>query len=143
MRLLLIVSGLALLSLPGCSASEDMDKAEAAVARIHQQLDAGQSQAIYQAAAEEFKKSGSQADLVGFLDGVHDKLGKYKSGQRVNWKVNYGTSGEIVILDYKSDFENGQASEDFVFRIDGDKPVLLGYHVNSNVFIVSDRPRKT
>ena len=143
MRLLLILSCSMLLALLGCSASQDMDKAEAAVVRIHQQLDAGQSQAIYQAAAEEFKKSSSESDLIGFLDGVHGKLGKYKSGQRVNWKVNYGASGEIVVLDYRSDFENGEASEDFMFRIDGDTPVLLGYHVNSNVFINPDHPRKT
>ena len=142
MRLPLILSCYVFLTLQGCSASQDMDKAEAAVEHFHQQLDAGQAEAIYQATAQEFKQTGSEASLVAFFQGVHDKLGNYKSGRKVNWKVNYGTSGEMLVLDYQSEFENGVAGENFVFRIDGDTPVLLGYHVNSNVFVVSDRPRK-
>ena len=141
MKPLLILPCLALCLL-GCSASEDMSKAEAAVVHFHQQLDAGQYQAIYQSAAEEFKDSGDQARLVGFLEGVHGKLGRYKSGRRVNWRINYGTAGEMVTLDYHTEFENGQADEDFVFRIDGDTPLLVGYHVASNAFVDPGSPRR-
>lgn len=142
MRLWLILSCSVLLAMQACSASQDMGKAEAAVVHFHQQLDAGEVEAIYQATAQEFKQTGNKADLVAFFQGVHGKLGRYKSGRKVNWKMNYGTSGEIVVLDYQSDFENGEAGEDFVFRIDGDTPVLLGYHVNSNAFLNSASPRK-
>ena len=143
MRLPLTLWCLALPVLQGCSASQDMDRAEAAVVHFHQQLDAGEAEAIYQATAEEFKKTGTETELVAFFQGVHNTLGRYKSGRRVNWKVNYGTSGETVVLDYQSDFENGEAGEDFVFHIDGDTPVLLGYHVNSTAFLNSNHPRKT
>ena len=143
MRLHHIICGFALLSLLGCSASADMDRAEAAVAHFHQQLDAGQYQAIYEASGEEMKKATSQAELVRFLDAVHGKLGKYLSGKRVNWKVNYGAGGETVILDFQAEFENGEASEDFLFHIVDDKPILIGYHVNSNAFIESNQPRRT
>ncbi len=122
--------------LGGCSMSADASLAEQAVPTFHQQLDAGNFDAIYAAAGDELKKVASQQDFVALLEAVHRKLGNTKASEKTGWQVNYQTSGSFVTLGYKTTFEGGDATEQFVYRLDEKSAVLVGYHVTSNALIL-------
>jgi len=123
--------------LAGCSMSADTRLAEQAVVRFHEMLDAGQSDAIYSEAADELKKASTRQEFVALLDAVHRKLGDTRSSDQKGWNVNYQTSGAFVTLNYQTAYAKGNASEQFVYRLQDSKALLAGYHINSNALIIN------
>jgi uncharacterized protein DUF4019 len=124
-----------LLLLSACSPARDTKAAEAGVADFHRAMDAGQYATIYDASSSDMKAAISRDDFVKLLTGIHAKLGGYRAGQTTNWNDNATTGGHFVTLVRQARFEKGPGTEDFVFRIEEQRPVLAGYHVNSNVLI--------
>jgi opacity protein-like surface antigen len=120
----------------GCSMSADTTVAEQAVPKFHEQLDAGQFDAIYDESADELKKATTQQDFVVLLAAIHRKLGNTKASDKTGWTVNYQTSGSFVTLGYKTTFDGGSAQEQFVFRLQDKAAVLVGYHINSTALIL-------
>ena len=127
---------LVLVVLAACSVSADTTQAEQAIQRFHELLDAGQSTAIYESAAEDLKKVSTQEDFVALLDAVHRKLGVSKSSSQKGWNVNYGTSGKFITLNYETVYAEGQASERFVYRVAEGQALLAGYHINSSALVL-------
>ncbi len=74
-------------------------------------------------------------DFTELLSAVSRKLGTKKSSTNVNWNINYHTSGTFVTLTQNTEFERGDAEEQFVYRIEEDKALLAGYHINSHALI--------
>lgn len=118
----------------GCS-SFDTSAAEAEVAKFHAALGEARFADIYATAADELKAKASEQQFTELLDAVNRKLGKVKAAQRSGWKVNYSTSGNFVTLVYKTSYEQGEADEEFVYRMQKTEPRLAGYHINSNALI--------
>ena len=130
-----LLSILAAVSLSGCSAAADTKAAEAGVTEFHRAMDAGQYAAIYDASAAEMKSSVSRDDFVKLLTALHDRMGRYKSGKTTSWNVNVGTDGHLVTLNREAQFERGPGTEEFVFRVQGDRAILAGWHVKSNLLV--------
>jgi hypothetical protein len=57
------------------------------------------------------------------LDAVHRNLGDTKSAVDEAWNVNYHTSGTFITLTYKTVYGEGEAAEQFVFRMQGDSAI--------------------
>ncbi len=119
-----------------CSASANTRQAEAAVQQFHDLLDSGQSSAVYDSASDDLKRVSPEQQFVPLLDAVHRKLGQTKTATRSGWNVNYSTSGNFITLNYQTVYAEGPASEQFVYRMVGDKPILAGYHISSNALIL-------
>jgi hypothetical protein len=128
---LLLVLGLAS---SGCSV--DTSPAEQAVPRFHSMLDAGNFAQIYDSCSEDLKSLSSQHDFVAFLAGVHRKLGASASSQRQGWRIDYRPTGTFVTLTYKTHFAEGEAQEQFVFRLQDNRALLAGYHIDSNALLL-------
>ena len=124
------------LLLAGCSAGADMKTAGAAVNQFHQQLDAGQFDAVYANSDPAMKAATTAPDLTNLLAAVHRKLGNTKSASQMGINVNFGTAGEVIRTSYKTEFDNGEAIETFTFRIDQAQAKLVGYNINSNALIL-------
>jgi hypothetical protein len=120
------------LALAGCSAGQDKAAAEAGVQSFREMLGAGRYAEIYRAAGHEFRQTGSEESAVRFLQSVRERLGAVRSANQTGWRVNYGNGGSVTVLNYATEFERGRGTEEFVYRVDGGQPVLIGYHVNSN-----------
>ena len=133
-RTFLVVAAL-MAALCGCSMSADTAIAEQGVPKFHEQLDAGRFDEIWDQAADELKKASPQPEFVEFLSAVHRKLGNTRSADKTGWNVNYQTSGSFVTLGYKTVFAEGDAQEQFVFRLQDKKALLVGYHINSMALI--------
>ena len=65
------------------------------------------------------------------LTAIHQKLGNVKTSTQLTWKVFSGTSGTFATIVNKSQYEQGAADEQFVYRIDNGVAKLAGYHINS------------
>ena len=126
----------AAVAIAACSAGADSRLAERAVDEFHQMLDAGQFEAMYSASADELQKATTQEQFVALLGAVHRKLGSVKAATRKNWNVNYQPSGTFVTLVYSTSYAEGEAAEQFVYRMQDGKALLAGYHVNSNALIL-------
>jgi hypothetical protein len=119
----------------GCSMA-DTSAAEAEVAKFHAALGDSRSGEIYAAATEEFTSKATEQQFTELLDAVNRKLGKVKTTQLSSWKVNYVTSGHYVVLVYRTTYEQGEADEQFIYRMQQKDARLVGYHINSNTFII-------
>jgi hypothetical protein len=93
---------------------------------------------IYREAAPEFQKSATEADFMKLMEGVGRKLGAWQSSKPPAWRVFAGTGGRTVTFAYASQFEKGSANEEFIWRIEGDRAILVGYHINSPLFLADD-----
>jgi Protein of unknown function (DUF4019) len=121
--------------LAGCSMSADSKLAEQAVPEFHRMLDAEQFEPIYDAAASELKGAITRKEFTELLSAVHRKLGATKSSDQQGWRVNYNTSGTFVTLTCQTHYTEGDATEQFVYRLQGDKALLAGYNINSLTLI--------
>ena len=130
MRKLLLIAA-ALLAASGCSAGRHKTAAEAAVAQFHQMVNAEQYREIYQASASELKSVTSEEQLTGLLQSIHDRLGNSGAATQRGWNVTVSNGVSMVNLNYETQFANGTATENFVYRVDNGAPSLAGYHVNS------------
>jgi len=127
----------ALMALGGCSASEDVASAERGIATFHEKLNSGHLDAIYDEAGPEMKKAAARSDLILLLSAVQRKLGHFKSGKVATWNDNATTNGHFVTLNYSAQYDRGVADENFVYRLDGQNALLVGYHVQSTAFLLN------
>jgi hypothetical protein len=127
--------GTLIFSTLSCSMSKDRGTAQKAVETFHGQFNQERYHDIFAEAGEEFKKVTSEEELATFLSAVHRKLGKVKSSDPMGWHVNYTPSGTVVTLGYNSEFDEGKATEQFIWRVSGDKATLLRYDINSPTLI--------
>jgi hypothetical protein len=122
--------------LSGCSMKEDMAAGDKGIAAFHQALDAGQFQQVWAQSAPDMKAATAQDRLTALLDAVHRKLGRFRSGSQTGFNDNVSGAGHMLTVAYQAQYEKGAASEQFVFRIDGGRALLAGYHINSDALIL-------
>ncbi len=124
------LSMVAALALAGCSMGQDLSTGGAAVDAFHNQLDAGQFDAITAAAGPEIQAvPGGFAPVLGQ---IHARLGKVKSSTRTGFNDSVDNGDHRLELTYDTKFERGDGKEEFVFRMINGKSVLAGYHVKSD-----------
>lgn len=119
----------------GCGSKRDLSNAETAVGLFHAQLNSGNFDQIYADSDTLLKNASPQEKFTNLLSAVHRKLGDAKSANRQGFFLNYGTNGEMIRLNYTTQFDNDEASEEFVFHLAGNDMRLAGYHINSNALV--------
>lgn len=124
-----------LVTISSCSFTKGKGLAESAVAQFHSQYNSGQFREIYNQADEDLRKSGSEENFVEILEALRRKLGIVKQANQTGWHVNANSMGTTVTLGYEVEFSEGKGTEQFVFRISGDKALLYHYNVNSPLLI--------
>ncbi len=129
-------AAIACVALAGCSMREGVSGSEQAVSDFRVSYDAGDYDAIYDAASGEFRKSSDRATFNKYLAGVQRQLGKFRSARQTGFNTSMNPSGNYVTLGYDSDFAKGKAAEQFVYRITAKGPELFAYTINSDVFIM-------
>jgi len=130
--LLLIV----MVSVTACSSLRNgKATSEKAVSKFHDQLNSGQFQEIYAQTDEGFRKATSEQETIAYLEAVHRKLGDERNAEQVGWRVFATTGGAQVSLVYETDFDDGKATEQFVFLVNGDEARLFKYNIESPTLI--------
>ncbi len=129
--LALPVAALALAALPaltGCSDPVDRQAAERAVQQFHRQLDAGQYDAIYTAAAPDLRNGVTRAQFVALASAVHARMGATQSSKEQHWRRKVGpTDSADLAQQYLTRYAAGEVHESFTWRMKGDEARLVEY----------------
>jgi len=123
------------LLLGGCGSSENLRIAKEATTHVHAQMDSEQFAQIYSEADDALRTATKRQDFLDFISAVHRKLGRVQNASQTGFFVNFSTSGTRVRLNYQTKFDGGNAQEEFIWKIKGDQPALIGYHISSNALI--------
>ena len=107
----------------------DAELSETAVANFHRQLNSRNYDGIYAMSTEGFKESGTKGNLTAFLGGVRAKLGRNKNSTLQGWGIyrNFFSLVTEVSLEYKSQYQGGEAFEKFVFHESFGRSLLHSY----------------
>ena len=124
-----------LLAVSSCSLTKGKEAGERAVVQFHNQFNAGQYHEIYVQSDEGFRKAASEADTLALFEAVRRKLGTVKNSSQTGWHVNATPTGTMVTLTYDAEFSEGKGTEQFVFKLSGDKALVFNYNINSPLFI--------
>jgi hypothetical protein len=119
-----------LLTCCSCSFGKDISIGEAGVVQFHDQFNAGQFREIYLHSGEQMKKAAPQTEFINFLEATRRKLGSVKRTNLINWNVKTKSGGTFTSLIYHTEFAQGKGRESFVFEINGDQAILVGYHIH-------------
>jgi hypothetical protein len=130
-RLALGIAAVTLVAAAGCTKRAlSVKETELATRDFREHYDRKEFGQLYAGAGPELRASASETLFVAAMTHISQKLGTWQSAKRVAAKRVAGDDGKVV-FQYESRFTNGEATEDFVWRSDGGKPILVGYHVNS------------
>jgi hypothetical protein len=111
--------------------------ADSAVGEFHRRLNAGLYEEICREADEGLAGEARHAELVKFLEGVHNKLGDAGVSSQINMRVNASTFGSSVVAQYNTTFAQGSAVETFTWVKKSNSLRLYGYDIRSNALVVN------
>ena len=130
--------GLLLLAvlLGGCSFAEDKNRGERAVARFHHLFTVSEYSEIYADTTEGFREAATEAEFVEFMGAVRRKLGNVRACELTGVEMNWDSGGTSIWLSYHTAYELGDATEQFVWVMDGEKARLESYQIDSRELIL-------
>jgi hypothetical protein len=125
----------AILLLAGCGAANNVGIAKSATNEFHQQFNASEDGAIYEATDPEFRKGVDRETFQKMLARIRRKLGVCTEANATSYFYNISTDGSFVELKYTTKCANGALEETFrwhmvnnraqLYNYDGQSPLLL------------------
>jgi hypothetical protein len=119
------------LVLSGCGLKKDTKAAESEVDRFHQHWNANAFRAVYDEAHMNFRNAQSADQTVATLERVKRNYGAFKNTTKRSWGFSSDNGMTDIKLKYDSTYEHGSAVEAFVYRMTGEKPLLVSYDIMS------------
>lgn len=119
------------LGLSACGLKKDTRAAEAEVDRFHQHWNAGEFKAVYDEAHMNFRDAQTADRTIATLERVKRNYGVFKSTTKRSWGFSSDNGVTDIKLKYDSAYEHGSAVEAFVYRMTGEKPLLVSYDIMS------------
>lgn len=102
-----------------------------AIDSFHAELDRGEYQQIYDHLSEDFIQSGTKAKNLQFFEMVHNKMGNTGKVSMLGFHFNKVNGVTLSITSCRAQFANGEAIENFTWRIKDNQAWLVGYRINS------------
>lgn len=130
-HLVFLLLGCALVCTSGCGVSTSRQQAAAAIDVFHNELNAGDFDAIWNGADDQFRETVSRQSYDKFVGAVHRKLGRALRTSNQNWSVRSLNLRTSIVLVQHTEFEYGKGTETFTFSVRGDSVKLVGYHIES------------
>jgi hypothetical protein len=120
--------------LSSCSSIDKQEAiAEHAVDLFHNRFNQEAYKEIYNLTGDELRKQASEQKLTELLITMRRKLGIVRQSTRLEWRVEYTPTGVKVGLNYRTEFAEGETIEHFVWDINGEKAILNGYYIDTQL----------
>jgi outer membrane murein-binding lipoprotein Lpp len=124
------------LLLGGCLNQADSAKMDAAETQFFAQAKAKQYEAIYDAAAPEFKAATTADTFVGMMQRIDRKLGDCQSPvKQLNWRANATTEGYFMTQGYASTCANGKLDQTLSLVMRNGVVQVEGYDAKSPLLL--------
>lgn len=133
-----VLTGLVLVAISafcGCGMSQGVDQAKKAVDEFHKRFNAKQFDAIYDAADPGWQKVMDRDTSDKFFARVQRKLGDCTTSTNDGYNYNVTTGGTFVSIHYETTCANGKLAEQFRWRVDGQKTMLLAYNADNPLLL--------
>lgn len=116
----------------GCGESKEQpNPAKAEVERFHRLWNAGEFKAVYDDAHINFRNSQTDDEAVANLERMKRSYGQFKSATKKSSTLSSEYSVTDISLYYDSVYDRGSAVEVFVYRMIGDRALLISYDIMS------------
>jgi hypothetical protein len=122
-------------ALIGCGLMEGVGTAEEAVATFRERYNAGTFGEIYDTSTEELRVAEARGEFVATMTSLRAKLGSMRGTARVGFDLRIDSRGTFVALEYETDFENDEGTEEFTWQISDGQARLLSYNVTSKALL--------
>ena len=119
------------LGLAGCGLKKNTKAAEAEVDRFHQHWNAGEFKAVHDEAHANFRSAQTADQTVATLERVKRNYGAFKNTTKRSWGFSSDNGMTDIKLKYDSVYEHGSAVEAFLYRMTGEKALLVSYDIMS------------
>jgi hypothetical protein len=129
------IAALVIMSLSSCNTKQKKNIAENAVDNFHVLFNDSQYREIYLQADQTYRDAISETDSRAVFILLRQKLGLVEQSREVGWSRNSSTVGTTVRLEYKTDFTNGTATEQFIFLESNGDTRLMNYDIQSPLLI--------
>jgi hypothetical protein len=125
-----------LAALSGCNLSKNLDEAKRATEHFHEQLAAGEDEAIYDQATPAFQDTLRRDVAKGYFARIRRKMGTCGSSQSTDISMNTNTQGTFVTLGFETHCSAGQLAESFVWLMENGQARLQSYNASSAALLV-------
>jgi len=105
--------------------------AEPEVKEFHELLKAKDFEAMYRRSSTDFQAAAPKEKVLALYAAIDRKLGALQTTKQINWSVNTRNLVTTVVLVYASQFQDGEATETFTFRVKSGEAELIGYNIAS------------
>ena len=120
-----------------CDTDKTKKTAEKTVGSFHLLFNEGRYKEMYQRADQSYKDALTETASVELFAMLRKKLGNVEQAKLIGWDINSSTLGTTVRLQYKTDFTNGNATEQFIFLVSNGDTRLTNYDIKSPLLIKS------
>ena len=110
---------------------DDQKTAERAVELFHSRLSNERYEEIYNDTAEEFRKTAEKTDLIAVMKRTHEQFGAFERTSRTDAKVTMAVPRQVWLA-YKTTYEKGDATEEFLWLVNFEQVKLASYRVSSS-----------
>lgn len=118
------------LALSGCGLKKDTKAAEAEIDRFHKHWNADEFKAVYDEAHGNFRNSPVDQAVATF-ERVKKNYGAFQSTTKRSWGFSSDNRVTDIKLKYDSAYDKASAVEAFVYRMAGEKALLVSYEIMS------------
>jgi hypothetical protein len=129
------------LSLSSGRNDEEKARAVAAIELFHSRLKAGQFERIYTDASAALRESTPRATVIAYLEHAHRRFGAFKVLTHSEFNVLVGVPVQVRGV-CNSRYEQGDATELFIFLKEDDKVRLLAYQIYPGTVVPAKQDSK-
>ena len=119
----------------GACSDVSMETAAPVINEFHEHYNNGDVDSLLALGSEGFLESVGDTGTAYFTN-VREKLGTHISSNMTSWRSYSGTDGARIVMAFNSQFEHGNATEQFTLVTEGEDIRVHHYRVNSDVFIM-------
>jgi len=100
---------------------------------FHDRLRTARFGQIFADAAPDYHRAMNLQASEAFFAQVSTSLGSPGSYGITGVQVNYTTGGTLIVLQAETKFDRGSAHEQFTWRLEGQRALLVGYNLSNPV----------
>ena len=134
MKLKALIAASTALVLTACNPMEQVEVADAKVARFQATYNEGDARGLYGQTSDEFREVTTPQQMDELVEYVTDKMGAIESSERSGININSSNGVNQTTVTMTTTFAKGEGTETYTFIGSGEEMRLAGWNVDADNF---------